>query len=388
MIKNTKNAYYLFEGMLNEGLPFVANYLKRKIGQPVIITDAVGNINYPDQGEEFYIDIPEFTQKYYYVLAINCLYYPIRDNSTLAYVIIENLPEDMLDESLAVISESNLALTYHFSLSIRKKEDFGQSLWENFFSKSCTSIPEKLKLFEQSANIDNFYFVSVLEAEENPQGIDWKSLQAYTYETMHQDRSECITSIIAPNRLITILRGYPEGGPMDINPDWPGRKTIETTQKFIADKFNLSCSLGFGRVYKPSGLLKSYQEACIALTLPRLMGERQFIQFFSNLGVFVPIFSNDIDTIKNYCLQVLGKVIEHDEKYGTDFIGTLRILLDNACSWTTTATKLYVHVNTVHYRMFKIEKLLNVDFSLFQTRLHLYTAIKTWDTLQMCNLLE
>ena len=130
-------------------------------------------------------------------------------------------------------------------------------------------------------------------------------------------------------------------------------------------------------------MLKSYQEACIAITLPRLMGKKSFIQHFSQLGVFAIIFANEPETVKNYCLQVLGKIIEHDKKYGTDLLDTLRILLDNSCSWTTTANQMYVHVNTVYYRMFKVQKLLNVDFSLFETRLHLYTAIRAWDTLNM-----
>jgi len=118
------------------------------------------------------------------------------------------------------------------------------------------------------------------------------------------------------------------------------------------------------------------------------MGKKQFIQSFSQLGVFTALFSLDTETLRNYCLQVLGRVIEHDEKHGTDFLATLRILLDNACSWTTTANQMYVHVNTVYYRMFKVEQLLNVDFSLFETRLHLFTAIRAWDTLQICKLLD
>ena len=104
--------------------------------------------------------------------------------------------------------------------------------------------------------------------------------------------------------------------------------------------------------------------------------------------MFAIIFANEPETVKNYCLQVLGTIIEHDKKYGTDLLDTLRILLDNSCSWTTTANQMYVHVNTVYYRMFKVQKLLNVDFSLFETRLHLYTAIRAWDTLNMCGFLE
>jgi DNA-binding PucR family transcriptional regulator len=175
---------------------------------------------------------------------------------------------------------------------------------------------------------------------------------------------------------------------MDINPEWPGRQGLEETIEKAENKFNISISLGLGRVYLPSGLLKSYQEACIALALPRLTGRNQFIQYFSQLGVFTALFSLDTEILKNYCLQILGKVIAHDEKHGTDYLGTLRILLDNECSWTTTANQLYVHVNTVYYRMVKVEQLLNIDFSLFETRMDLFTAIRAWDTLNICKLIN
>ncbi|HEX3012420.1 MAG TPA: helix-turn-helix domain-containing protein, partial [Syntrophomonadaceae bacterium] len=235
---------------------------------------------------------------------------------------------------------------------------------------------------------NNYYFVFILDVEEGSSNLDWNILRSHVYEIMNKECSEYISSIIAPGRLVTILRGNTKGGPTDFDPDWPGRQAIETTKESIENKFDISFSIGLGRSYWPSGLLKSYQEACIALVLPRLTGKSRFIQYFSQLGVFTALFSLDTKVLKNYCLQILGKVIEHDQKHGTDFLGTLRILLDNECSWTTTANQLYVHVNTVYYRMLKVEQLLNVDFSLFETRLDLYTAIRAWDTLKICKLID
>ncbi len=399
MSMDFKISHYLLEGMLDAGLPFIGAYLEKKIGKAVTITDASGRIIYPDKSDAVYkandlfLDIPdEFTTHANSLLNDHGLYYKIQHNSTCSgYVIIENMSQENTASVLAILKESNLALKYHFFMyneMIKNKEDFGQSLYDNFFLSADVSIPDKLKMYEQKMDINNYYFVSVLDIEESPPNLDWTTLRSYINATMNKDGSEYISSIIAPGRLVNILRANPKGGPMDIDPDWPGRETATATKQTIENRFSLTYSQGLGRICKPSGLLQSYQEACIAIALPRLMGQKQFIQYFSQLGVFSIIFSHDSQTVKNYCLQVLGQLIKHDEKYGTDLVDTLRILLDNSCSWTTTANQMYVHVNTVYYRMFKVQKLLNVDFSLFETRLHLYTAIRAWDTLNACNFLE
>lgn len=396
MTKEIRTAYYLLEGMLDGGLDFVGTYLNKNIGHVVIITDAVGKIHYPDILESshnfdnvFAAISDKLSQSTYYHTPNKCLYYMIKHNaSNIAYVIVENLPADVSAKTIEIISRSELALKYHFNFKNQQKEALGQSLWENFFTSSGASITDKLKLYEQSMDHNNYYFVSVMDVEEGALNLDWNILRSHVYEIMNRECSDYISSIIAPGRLITILRGNSKSGPMDIDPDWQGRQAIETTKESIENKFNISFSLGLGRSYWPSGLLKSYQEACIALALPRLTGKSRFIQYFSQLGVFTALFSLDTEVLKNYCLQILGKVINHDQKHGTDFLGTLRILLDNECSWTTTANQLYVHVNTVYYRMLKVEQLLNVDFSLFETRLDLYTAIRAWDTLKICKLID
>lgn len=38
---------------------------------------------------------------------------------------------------------------------IKREEDFGKSLYENFFLSADVSIPDKLKMYEQNMDIDN-----------------------------------------------------------------------------------------------------------------------------------------------------------------------------------------------------------------------------------------
>jgi hypothetical protein len=399
MSTDFKTSHYLLEGMLDAGLPFVGIYLEKKIGKPAKITDAAGRILYPDQrdkvhqADELFINIPAgINPRSDYELSNDCLYFQIQHNSSCsAYVIIDNIAEQDINRALSILKDSRLALKYHFFMyneMIKNKEDFAQSLYENFFLSADVSIPDKLKMYEQKMDINNYYFVSLWDIEEGSSQLDWKILRSYIYETMNLEQSEYVSSIMVPGRIITIFRGNPKESPMDIDPDWPGRENLASSKEAIEKKFNIIYSQGLGRIYRPSGLLQSYQEACIAVALPRLMGQKGFIQYFSQLGVFSIIFSHEPETVRNYCYQVLGRIIEHDQKYGTDLLDTLRILLDNSCSWTTTANQMYVHVNTVYYRMFKVQKLLNVDFSLFETRLHLYTAIRAWDTLNNCSFPE
>ncbi|MEO6083563.1 MAG: helix-turn-helix domain-containing protein, partial [Umezawaea sp.] len=78
--------------------------------------------------------------------------------------------------------------------------------------------------------------------------------------------------------------------------------------------------------------------------------------------------------------RLLGAVLDYDLEHGTDLVGTLRVFLDDSGSWTTAAAKLHVHVNTLRYRMGRVEDLLGVDLGDFPTRVDLYLALQAGPT--------
>jgi sugar diacid utilization regulator len=64
-----------------------------------------------------------------------------------------------------------------------------------------------------------------------------------------------------------------------------------------------------------------------------------------------------------------------DEKDGSEYIDTLRCYFANCQNSTNTAEKLFVHRNTVNYRLAKIRELLDDDFDDYRIRLHLQLSI-------------
>ncbi len=74
--------------------------------------------------------------------------------------------------------------------------------------------------------------------------------------------------------------------------------------------------------------------------------------------------------------RLLGPVLDYDAEHGSDLVGTLRVFLDCSGSWTTAAARLHVHVNTLRYRVGRVEDLLGVNLSEFTERVDLYLALQ------------
>jgi len=74
--------------------------------------------------------------------------------------------------------------------------------------------------------------------------------------------------------------------------------------------------------------------------------------------------------------SILGQLINYDEQNKTELYNTLIIYLENNCNISLTAEKLFVHPNSVRYRINKIEKLLKVDLSRLECMVEITLASK------------
>ncbi len=99
--------------------------------------------------------------------------------------------------------------------------------------------------------------------------------------------------------------------------------------------------------------------------------------------MFTHIFSQDTECLKEFCCRTLGSLIEYDKNNNGELLSTLRQLLDSSFNWKATAHSLFIHINTLYYRVNKIQELLELDLSRMDTRVNLYTAVKIWDTLNL-----
>jgi DNA-binding PucR family transcriptional regulator len=82
------------------------------------------------------------------------------------------------------------------------------------------------------------------------------------------------------------------------------------------------------------------------------------------------------DTRRAFRRRLLGPVLEYDRSHATDLLGTLDAFLDCDGSWSRCADRLHLHVNTLRYRIGRIEQLTGRDLSRFPDRVDLFLALR------------
>jgi len=377
--------YHLVDGVLDEGLAFVAKYVEERIKHPILVTDHAGRLHYPEAAgqsaaiDDMFVSIPAhlYGRDYYYHPDLSYLYYRIRYNDTSAYIIACDIPVEQISQTLSIMIDAKLAIKCYFSKLHKDSDRFERELADYLFANNNATIRDIAKLSENRLEMDRAYFVTLVEAEALSDQNDLQMVRSYFYEYLNQHKFKAVP-ISWDNFIAMIIPACVEREQLDEALNWPAMLKYK---RVLEKRFSLSLSQGIGRVHPLDDLRKSFYEARIALTLPKLLGKKRFVQKFSELGLYCPIFSQDLKDIRNFCLQTLGKVIEYDEKNDGELLLTLRKLLDSSVNMKSTADSLFIHVNTLYYRVNKIEELLEIDFNSMDSRVNLFIALKVWDTL-------
>ena len=74
--------------------------------------------------------------------------------------------------------------------------------------------------------------------------------------------------------------------------------------------------------------------------------------------------------------RLLGPLAEYDARHNAELLPTLRSFLACDGSWSVCATRMYVHVNTVRYRIGRIEALTGRDLSTLPDRVDFFLALR------------
>ncbi|NUU24304.1 MAG: PucR family transcriptional regulator, partial [Streptomycetaceae bacterium] len=74
--------------------------------------------------------------------------------------------------------------------------------------------------------------------------------------------------------------------------------------------------------------------------------------------------------------RLLSPLSAYDARHQADLVTTLEAFLDCDGSWTRCAARLHVHVNTLRYRIGRIEELTNRDLSRLEDKVDFFLALR------------
>src|SRR5699024_1935783 len=78
----------------------------------------------------------------------------------------------------------------------------------------------------------------------------------------------------------------------------------------------------------------------------------------------------------SYRARMLTELQDYDARHRSELVHTLRMFLAHSGSWSRCANALYVHVNTLRYRIRRIEQITGRDLGEFRTRVDFHLALR------------
>ncbi|MEU9921629.1 PucR family transcriptional regulator ligand-binding domain-containing protein [Streptomyces griseoluteus] len=82
------------------------------------------------------------------------------------------------------------------------------------------------------------------------------------------------------------------------------------------------------------------------------------------------------DVRRAFTARLLDPLTEYDRRHRAELIPTLEAFLDSDGSWTRCASRLHLHVNTLRYRVGRIEQLTGRDLSRLEDKLDFFLALR------------
>src|SRR6516162_54455 len=79
--------------------------------------------------------------------------------------------------------------------------------------------------------------------------------------------------------------------------------------------------------------------------------------------------------LRSFRERLLGPLAEYDARHHAELLPTLRSFLACDGSWSACASRMYIHVNTVRYRIGRIEALTGRDLSALPDRVDFFLAL-------------
>lgn len=149
------------------------------------------------------------------------------------------------------------------------------------------------------------------------------------------------------------------------------------TKYFPESKYHV----GIGHlVQNYSELYDSYQKACLCLQLCQKC--QQSFLIFDQLGLSGLLLSCDLKLLRHYYSTTLEALEQYDKENHTDYMITLELYFKYHGNLTKVAKELYIHKNTVNYRIKKIEEFLHTNFNdwkeitKYQTAFYIRSLLK------------
>ncbi|WP_371018487.1 GAF domain-containing protein [Pseudalkalibacillus sp. JSM 102089] len=310
--------------------------------------------------------------------------FPIRTDTFVIGLLTVFMREEIVLDPLdrVAIEQANTI----FALEMSRQErilfnDFTYSgyILDQLLNHSSDKLPYK-KLAKLNINEShNQFIVAMISINDSSLSLNVASQrkqQLYRLIYRSLSRFEYKTLVLDKNTEMTLLFILPEHATEKEGLDRL-KELFASLNEASSKTLSLSLRAGLGRVTgELHGVKTSYRDARRCVQYMQTATSQKEILSYDELGPYRLIMRTDKDELEDYVYDILGPILNYDQKNQTELFKTLKVFLECNQNMTSSASQLYVHTNTIKYRLNTMKEILAVTSlegrMLFDLQLGIY----------------
>ena len=142
-------------------------------------------------------------------------------------------------------------------------------------------------------------------------------------------------------------------------------KTADVIIRLFKSDINCNIHIAYGTIVNElKEVSRSYKEARMALDVGKIFFEGQDVIAYSQLGIGRLIYQLPIPLCKMFIKEIFGGKSPDD--FDEEILTTINKFFENSLNVSETSRQLYIHRNTLVYRLDKLQKSTGLDLRVFE----------------------
>jgi len=153
----------------------------------------------------------------------------------------------------------------------------------------------------------------------------------------------------------------------------------EKMRERLEEKYkNVKMCIGVGHCYESvANLRRSYYSAKTAMITAVSNTFQKNMVVYDQLGIYKILFDiRNREDISKMREETVDRIREYDREHSAEFYNTITTYLDSFCSVQETAKRLFVHYNTIRYRISKIKSVFGWDLFSMEDCINLAISLR------------
>lgn len=292
----------------------------------------------------------------------NCNFFKIMDDGEPAYILIST----GADESAYLMGK--ILVNQLSQLIIAYKERYDRnSFFQNLILDNMLLVDIYNKAQKLHINNEIRRMVYMIETKNDTDGIVGELLKSMFVE----QGGNYITAI--DEKSLILIKEMPEA---------TGRESYDEVANTIVDMLGseamIRVRVSYGLpVNELKEVSKCYKEAKMAMDVGEIFYSQKTILSYETLGIGRLIYQLPVSLCKIFINEVFGDY--SPDAIDEETLITVNTLFENNMNMSETAKQLYIHRNTLAYRMEKLQSKIHLDMKVFDDALTFKIAMMVVD---------